>query len=337
MTDLYYFYKEKLIKANKLIKITGWCGILFPPLWLITIYYMMDRKRYENEISSLKENKESNYASFKLLELEIISLEKKYKNLDILKSIADKDLDLEKIKTITTEQLLSFLDNQISKYKEDGLTTEEIINKLLVKTHSIKSSVIIGEKKEFKNKTKVVLFICIGILLIPLLTSIDSKKSDLPKPVENKTFEKNIPVSLEKVQLNWRDNLDNKQFSINYKKDKNNIDTAILEKTSEGTHIKITNKNSKDIIIIRTMYKNAFKVPKENRAEIFKSNYKNKFKGYELYNIKADVHTYKNLKPTSVFIIDGLVYISYYNKDGKMENSYNLISETIAGTTPDGF
>lgn len=336
MNDLYYFYKEKLIKANKLIKITGWCGILFPPLWLITIYYMMDRKRYENEISSLKEKKESNYASFKLLELEIISLEKNYKNLDILKLIADKELDLEKINTITTEQLLSFLDNQINKYKVDGLNTEEIINKLLIKNNPIKSSIIIGENKGFKNKTKTVFFICIGILLIPLLTSTGNKKSNLSKPVENKITETNTPVSLEKVQFNWHDNLDNKQFSINYKKDKNNIDTAILEKTSEGTHIKIINKNSKDIIIIQTMYKNAFKIPKEKRAEIFKSSYKNKSKGYELYNIKANVHTYNNLKPNLVFIMDGLAYVNYYKIDGKMNDSYNLIAETIGGTSPKG-
>lgn len=337
MTDLYDLYYVKLAKVNKIIKLTAWCGILFPPLWIITICYIIDRERYKDKLFSLKSNTKNKYASFKALELEVLSLEKKYNNMNILELLADKELTLERVDTITTEQLILILDKKIDKYKLDGLTKDQILNNLLVKDNLIKSTIIIGEKKEFKNKTKVVLFVCIGILLIPLLTSIDSKKSDLPKPVENKTFEKNTPVSLEKVQFNWRDNLDNKQFSINYKKDKNNIDTAILEKTSEGTHIKITNKNSKDIIIIRTMYKNAFKVPKENRAEIFKSNYKNKFKGYELYNIKADVHTYKNLKPTSVFIIDGLVYISYYNKDGKMENSYNLISETIAGTTPDGF
>lgn len=158
-----------------------------------------------------------------------------------------------------------------------------------------------------------------------------------PRKIDFKTLQNKQPCVyiLENIRVNGVISPLQK-FSFNYKKDKNNIDTAILEKTSEGTHIKIITKNSKDIIIIQNIYKNAFKIPKEKRAEIFKSNYKNKSKGYELYNIKANVHTYNNLKPNLVFILDGLTYVNYYKIDGKMNDSYNLIAETIGGTSPKG-
>lgn len=130
------YYKNKISQLDKYIKITGLCGILFFPIWIGTIFFIIERKNLEKDLilkeSNISDKDNKKFVIFKTLELEAISLERKYNNMEILELLADKELALEKVDTITTEQLILILDKRIDKYKLDGLTKDQILKKLLL-------------------------------------------------------------------------------------------------------------------------------------------------------------------------------------------------------------
>ena len=194
------------------------------------------------------------------------------------------------------------------------------------------------ERKKFYNKQ-------LNLILIHTFFSIISANAIIPmeKPVENEVSYTNTkaeekPKKQNKkyrtVEYGWVDSLGAGGFFIKYKKEVNSINLEELVQTNFEDHIKITNYETKDIIAIAPMYANATISPSAI-ANIVHSKYEQRSGGYYFFNGENMARLDESYgKVYSFWVRQGECFIYYHKKDGKLEDTYNLIIDSIKCNNP---
>lgn len=159
--------------------------------------------------------------------------------------------------------------------------------------------------KPRKSKIKI-FFLSIGILLIfgIFIGFIDKKDTS----------------------IQWKSKVDNLiwNYQYNVADNINDISTMNYNEKTDEEFILIINKNSKDKIKVIPLYSNGFSNLEERLAKQLDGKIRKKYNGFEIFKIK-------NGSQTSVYIYPNICYVEYYKKDGKMENTYLVVTKSIFG------
>lgn len=168
------------------------------------------------------------------------------------------------------------------------------------------------------------------LVIISFLSfSISSKK----QYNENNQSSVSQPLStinnseLDNVSLKWIGVYGNYPFSLNFKiKDKNKYTIKIVKDKQEGDFITVSRKDSKDFIKIFCVYRSV--TYSQNKIEkILNTTSEKKYGGFMVFlNESNEIQFYKN----------HLGFITYYQKDKKLKETFETICQTIDGIMPEG-
>lgn len=177
-------------------------------------------------------------------------------------------------------------------------------------------------KKKQNTKYYALLFIVsfLGIANIGKNHSNNTVTESQPIP--------NIDTSkFDDVSLKWKGVYGGYPFSLNFKiKDKNKYKIKIIKDKQEGDYITISKKDSKDSIKIFCVYKSVT-YSQDKIEKILNTTSEKKYDGFMVFlNNNNEIQFYKN----------HLGFVTYYQKDGKLKDTFEIICQTINGVMPEG-